>query len=82
MHRNLVVTETDEFKGCVPSSGIRMRVAGTMSIRELRCRFGHFAACVNGQRVLLGMDMDTCISDVVAFEEELSIFVYPGKRSA
>lgn len=77
MHRTLVVTERAEFRGCtMGQEGLRMRVSGSMSIRELQDRFGHFAACVNGQRVLLSRD--SCVSDVVSFDEDLWIFVYPG----
>lgn len=78
MHRILLVTENPDFKNCTSSAhGVRMRVAGDMSVRELRDRFGHFAACVNGQRVLFSKD--ACVRDVVAYDEELSIFVSPGK---
>lgn len=80
MYRILEVTEQEKFKGCTTGTdGIKMRVAGNMSIKELRDRFGQFSACVKGQPVLLSSNNMIC--QIVDDDEVLSIFVHPAGKT-
>lgn len=72
MYRNLIVTEEREFTGCTPlKDGLKMRVVSSMTVKELRDRFGYFYACINGQAVVLGSH--DRVEEIVAKQENLHI---------